>query len=217
MVVTGRGPRAAFTLVELLVASTMTAILFTGLGAHLRGGLAVWERATTTAEQLQRRRVALDRLERELANSLGYDAREDAYGDEIGTLPRPEFAADRLAWFTAAPAGSDGMPSIRFVTYACGQREAGEGLWRTSQTLGEAKAKQPAAPELLLPGCRALRVQYAHAPRDPAEPLAWRAEWKEPPSMLPSLLDVTLTIGSHETVRRVMLVPPGRLKAAETE
>ena len=217
MVVTGRGPRAAFTLVELLVASTMTAILLTGLGAHLRGGLMVWERATTTAEQLQRHRVALDRLERELANSLVYDAREDAYGDEIGALPRPEFAADRLAWFTAAPAGSDGMPSIRFVTYACGRREAGEGLWRTSQTLGEARAKQPAAPELLLPGCRSLRIQYAQAPHDPAEPLVWRTEWSEPPAMLPSLLDVALTIGSNDTVHRVMFVPVGRLNAAPME
>ena len=205
---------SGFTLVELLIASTMAAVLFGGLGAHLRGGLVVWERATTTADTLQRRRVALDRLERELANSLVYDPREDAYGEAMGQLPQPAFSSDGLAWFTAAPAGAAGLPAIRFVTYQCERHDGRAGLWRTSQRLGEARARKATQPQLALPGCEALRVRYAYDPPDPSGPLLWKTEWPDGFKLLPRLVEVTLTLDTGEAVRRTVLVPAGRFKTA---
>ena len=81
-----------FTLVELLIAATMMSVLFIGLGSHLRGGIAVWRQTTQRVDALQRERVALDRLERDLANSVIYDQRDTAYGVEEGKLPPPQFA-----------------------------------------------------------------------------------------------------------------------------
>ena len=87
-----------FTLVELLLAATLISILFVGLGAHLRGGIIVWRRTTQTGEQLQRRRVAFTRLERDLANAIRYDDRGTAYGAALGLLPPTRFSADTPAW-----------------------------------------------------------------------------------------------------------------------
>src|SRR3989338_7112977 len=75
-----------FTLVELLIAATMMSVLFIGLGGHLRGGIEVWRQTTQRVDALQRQRVTLDRLERDLANGIVYDARDEAYGVEEGEL-----------------------------------------------------------------------------------------------------------------------------------
>jgi hypothetical protein len=84
----------------------MTSILFVGLGAHLRGGLTVWRHANTATEQLQQRRVAFERLERDLANAFVYDPRPEAYGTGPGQLPAPGFASGRFSWFTAVPSSA---------------------------------------------------------------------------------------------------------------
>ena len=111
---------SGFTFVELLIAATMISVLIVGLAAHLRGGIIVWQRATQTTEALQRQRVALGRLERELANAIVYDERDAAYGSREGQLPSPEFGAHDLRWFTVVPSGK-GISTVRFVTYECKQ------------------------------------------------------------------------------------------------
>src|SRR3989338_7951880 len=79
-------PALGFTLVELLIAATMMSVLFIGLGGHLRGGIIVWRQTTQRVDALQRERVTFDRLERDLANGIVYDARDEAYGVEEGEL-----------------------------------------------------------------------------------------------------------------------------------
>lgn len=202
-----------FTLVELLIAATMMSILFVGLGAHLRGGIAVWRRTIAAGETVQRRHVALERLEQELANAIVYDDREASYGEGEGALPRPRFEETQLAWFSVAPAGRRPMPAVRFVTYECAQRDGVQGLWRTSQFVGDARARTAPSPQLALPECEQLSLRYAVLPDDPAEPPAWRSQWAEPHRGLPRLLEVTMRFASGERLTRVMGIPSGRSAA----
>ena len=200
-----------FTLVELLIAATMMSVLFIGLGSHLRAGISVWRLTTQRVDALQRERIALDRLERDLANSVLYDQRDDAYGSEEGKLPPPQFGATSLAWYTVSPTTQ--RPSVRFVTYACEPREDTTSLWRTSQSVGEARAKREPSKELLLPGCESLRVRYAYEPPAVSEALDWRETWlfsKE----LPRLMEVTVRMSSGREVGRVIAIPQGSLKQA---
>lgn len=199
-----------FTLVELLIASVMMAVLVVGLGAHLRGGLTVWRRATASGEAVQRQHVALERLGRELANAVVLDNREASYGDAAGMLPRPQLLDTSLAWFTARPASSrQPLPVVRFVSYRCEERDGVRGLWRTSQPLGEARAHREPTPELLLPGCEALRARYAHLPPEPEAPLEWRDRWEQPERALPRLVDLTLELGAGGQVTRRLALPVG--------
>ncbi len=202
---------------ELVVASTMMAVLFMGLGAHLRGGVAVWQRATDTTERLQRRRVALDRLERDLANSLLYDPRPDAYGEGVGLLPAPTFGGEAMAWVTVGPASPGARPAARFVTYRCDARDGVQGLWRTSQPIGAARAHLPPAPELLLPECEALTARYAALPEPPELPLQWRSPWGSGVTALPRLVEISLTTTSGEEARRIMAIPIGTLTPPPSE
>ena len=204
-----------FTFVELLVAATIMSILIVGLAVHLRGGMIVWQRTTQTTEVLQRQRVAFDRLERELANAIVYDERGDekntVYGPGEGKLPLPEFGAHELRWFTVVPSGK-GISTVRFVTYECKQIGDESGLWRTSQSIGEARAKvSPPPPELVLKGCEVLSLLYAYLPTEPTKPLEWHDDWKDAYKELPRLVEISASLPSSK-LRRIFSVPVGVLK-----
>lgn len=204
-----------FTFVELLIASTMMAVLFLGLAAHLQGGIMVWQRATQTAERLQRTRVALDRLDRDLANAMTLDSREAAYGDDPGKLPPPQFGSQELRWYTVEPDPVDRMGSVRVVTYACREKGGVVGLWRTSVLISQARAKIEPAAELVLPGCERLSVRYGYLPVDESGPIAWREQWKpDPTTALPRLVEVSLESAGYRT-RRVCPIPIGTLTLFE--
>jgi len=204
-----------FTLVELLIAATMMSVLFIGLGGHLRGGITVWRETTQRVDGLQRERVALDRFERDLANGIVYDAREEAYSTtEEGKPPPPQFTTSSLAWYSVFSATP--LPAVKFVTYACESRDSVAGFWRTSQSLSEARTHSEPVHELLLPDCEALKVRYAYLlPPDVAEAFEWRDQWLfEKELELPRLIEVTVRLASKRTVTRVMAIPQGSLKPA---
>jgi hypothetical protein len=205
------------TLIELLIASTMIAILFVGLGAHLRGGITVWRRATGEIEKLQRRRAALDRLSQELASAFVCTAGEgqDGGGGDAPPLPAAEFSAQRLAWFASVPSG--GTRTVRFLQYACGTVEDTTALWRTSLPVAVARDGSAVTAEPALEGCANLSARYAYlaSAQGSAVPLEWRPVWIEA-DKLPRLVEISLAL-EDETLRRIVVVPAGVLKAYEPQ
>jgi len=211
-----RRTKDGFTLVELLIAATMTSILFIGLGAHLRGGLTVWQRVTSQGERLQQERVALDRLERDLANAFVYDDRAASYGEDKGQLPAPVFEERALRFFTRSVEGRGAPVAVRLVTYRCDTVQGASGLWRTSESVGAARlrATQP-VPALLLSPCGSFSIHYAYtAPASAGPPqLDWRAAWPDPPNQpfkLPRLVQVSLVVAGRRA-ERLVAVPVGAL------
>lgn len=225
--------RWGFTFVELLIAATMVSVLITGVGVHLKGGLTVWERATTTAEQLQRRQVAWQRLERDLAHAIVYDPQKASYAPnpnnpESPPFPEPEFGPSSLSWYTAVPAAGSRPASVRWVRYACESVDGTEGLWRSSQSVSEARislseggvGETEPARELVLPGCEALALQYAYrvpaATQTGVYELSWDAEWPEAITTLPRLIEVTVTVDGRD-LRRIGEIPIGVFGKPATE
>lgn len=211
--------RRGFTFVELLVAATMLSILFLGLGAHLRGGLAVWQRATLTVETIRRRQVALDRLERDLANAVVYDERDASYGVEEGTLPRPRFDDAGAAWFTVSRRTARQLPDVRFVTYACADIEGVPGFWRTSQSVGEARVRREPAAERLLPECEQLSFRYAVVPPPGPSSTApgafeWQAQWPGSERALPHLVELSVRFRSGDEITRLFAIPIGAFQSS---
>ncbi|MDP3723573.1 MAG: type II secretion system protein GspJ [Candidatus Omnitrophota bacterium] len=210
-----------FTFVELIIAATIFSVLVTGLTSHLRGGGIVWRRTTETVEALQRQRAALDQVARDLGNAVIYDTNQEAYGTEAPKPPLPRFAPDGMDWFTVSLSLSrSALPSIRFVTYRCEELDGVQGLWRTSQSVGEARARQATpVPELVLEGCRGLSLRYAYAPVvDDGQPLEWRPQWPGGSGgtlQLPRLVEVTARMESGQVLQRVAAVPAGVLTASE--
>lgn len=195
-----------FTFVELLLAATMLSVLFVGLGAHLRSGVLVWHKTSTALEALQRHRVALDRLGNDVANAVLFaDAAVDA------PLPVQEFGQTELRLLSAARGYGPRAPSLRYVTYRCGDEEAGTGLWRTSLTLAQARMNETPEPQRLLEGCTELRLRYGYAG---AEGIEWRDGWPSP-DQLPQLIEAELAFGEAAPLRHVLTIPSGTLQPAE--
>jgi hypothetical protein len=205
--------QGGFTFVELLIAATMTSVMFAGVGAHLHGGLRVWRRATETVETLRREQVALDRLSRDLANAVVYDPRPQAYGDAAGQMPLPFFEAQRLRSVTVMPASRGGVPSLRVVSYACEPSGDHPGLWRSHQSVGEARAHQEPSRDRLLPSCDTLTFRYGvlppRAPEEPLQPVEWRDQWTGSEQRLPRLVEAVIRLPSGRRLRRVIGIPVG--------
>lgn len=207
-----------FTFVELLIAATMMAILFVGLATHLRGGLMVWQRATEMSEQLQRRRVAIEQLERDLSNAFLYDDRDASYGTPPGKLPAPEFGSDHLIVFTIQP-HPRAQSSVRVVRYACEEQNGVRGLWRVSQSIREAWTGLPPPPQSpLLPDCEGFTLQYAYLPSEELESVAWEdltwsPQWlRDAKRKLPRFIEMTIRLKSDREIHRVFVVPVGVLE-----
>ena len=189
-----------------MVASTMIAVLFVGLGGHLRAGIRVWQQATTTSNALQQQRVVWERLERDLTSAFIFtDGRTDK------PLPTAEFRSDRMRWCMVAQ--TDSQPSTQLVTYTCDQ----EGLRRHSQSISEARAGQEPRVEVLVPRCQMLTLRYAYLTSSGAAPAAatsevleWHNQWT-PTDRLPRLIELTGQL-SGTSVRRLFTIPSGVLK-----
>ncbi len=206
-----RGRQGGFTFVELLVASTMMAVLFVGLTGHLQAGARIWQRVTSAGESLQQERVALSRLERDLANAVLYQP-DGIYGAEKGQMPEPAFETDALRFITAEPsARADRPPALRSVTYRCEKLDGGPALWRSGQSIADARDHRAPTTIGLLPGCSRLSIHYAYLGQTPGR-LEWDSTWQESHTQLPRLL--TIVVGAPgRTLTREFLIPSGVLHA----
>lgn len=202
--------RCGFTFIELLIASTMMAILFIGLGTYLRGGITVWRRATETSAALQEQRVGFERLERDLANAFIYNPAEPPTDPTA-----PEFTADHVRWCTIQPSMGGQPARVQIVRYACTSVDGTPGLWRTVQPIaGGVSAK----PELMLAGCAGLNMSYAYLPDAETQPMEWQPEWKSEKDQLqlPKLIRIELRLradsGAERSLARSVIIPSGALK-----
>ena len=205
------------TFVELLIAGAIFAILLVGLSAHLRGDVAAWRRATTTVEQLQQVRVALDRWEADLAGGLVF---------EPGGIwmPQQAFDSTRMQWYVVRPgqAGPSAAGRVWFVTYELQPDGQGLALTRTSLTVAQAASTITTAPERLLRDVQSLTIRYGYvagseAPPGQPQTITWTNNWTDL-TQTPRLIEVTLELGSHWAItrqfRQVFVIPSGSLTPA---
>lgn len=94
-----RAGRRGFTLIEVVIALTISATLLVVLFAGLRVGLAAWQRGEESAEALERTRSITQVINRSLGATYPYNA--------PATIKEPahllfEGAPDRLAFVTSA-------------------------------------------------------------------------------------------------------------------
>jgi type II secretion system protein J len=213
------------TFVELLMAATLFSILMVGLSAHLRGGILAWRRAQVMVDELQRVRVALERLTQDLANAVLVDSRADA-------TPKTLFAADALQFLTTQP--PPGLSAVPSGTGQAGAHQAASRIWvvtyrlddgiqpsallRSAQTVRAARASLEARTDTLLANVKRLAIRYGYLSNTAAPGVEWRATWDDP-AQLPKLLELTIELERPSAlprqIRRVVVIPQGILKSVE--
>ena len=193
-----------FTLVELLVATTLLALLSVMLFGGLRFGARAWEAGGESIERTGEVEAVQELLRRTLS--------EAATSDLTGAEPQDALAgaADRVSFIAPLPqhVGLGG-----FGRYRLGLDEAGHLLLAWEPHRLERKLEDPLSgePAVILQGVAALTIAYYGAERGGETP-DWHDGWSS--GGLPKLIRVEVAFAKGDRRRWTELVIAPRLANA---
>ncbi len=201
--------KSGLTLIELLMAATITSILMIGVTLHLRGGITAWRRATAVVDGLGESRAALDQLAQDLANAVVIDTRPTA-------VPQTAFSQEALQCYTLRSARTGA--EVQWVTYALADQSSGKALVRSAQPIQAARQTGAVTPQPILEHVDGWSLRYGYTAAEGAASISWRPTWDDT-MHLPKLIDVTITFSraaAHQPpIHQVLVIPTGIIKSAE--
>jgi len=168
--------RKGFTLVELVVAMALTAIIAGSLGAMVSSALVVWRRLARADRQALRPQLALERLRTDVRNSHRW------------TGLAFEGEPSRAAW----PAPVDGPAGAKTVGRISYWLDDDGRLCRGEERYAGLEQAGPPACQALATGIAAFDVTYYGRDPDRNE-WAWLPRWPADGS-LPAAVQATLTL-----------------------
>jgi general secretion pathway protein J len=213
-----RTPAAGFTLLELLVAMTVLALLTALLFGGLQFGTRVWRLADAGLDRFQQLDAAYDLMHRtlmaaspKLVEEAADPPRQRAGRQDDGAGPVTDFDGqpDGVSFVAPAPAAVLGGGLYR-LTFAVVEHEgAGRLMFALQPLTAEAEASPETATmtRVLLDGIERARFAYFGLAGD-AEEATWYDRW-ENQAELPKLVSVQIEFGPGD--RRVwpqLLVAP---------
>lgn len=182
-----RHAERGFTLIELVLALSIVAVMVTILFGALRVGLRAWQRGEERAETLQHARSLTQLLEQALAGAYTFLGQPDK-----DTPPQILFKgeADRLSFVTIAPP----MPLPGSIAFAAVSLSMDAGavpaLAIREKALPNADPFEAVEPSVVDPAVTAVRFRYL---RDAGG--SWEETWDgEQERALPRAVEVTLTV-----------------------
>lgn len=182
--------RQAFTLVELLVAIALAALVVAAVVASLAGGLRIWDRARAGSSPLLDAAVALEWIQR------------DIHSMTAARLLRFEGSADRVR-IPVLASGDGGTPELKDVSYSM---QTGEGRLERLCSTWPSNALESAPGEVLLEGVDAVRFAYC------GDDGRWVTAWERGTNR-PSAVDVTIRFNHDKgglEIRRTIEIPGAR-------
>jgi prepilin-type N-terminal cleavage/methylation domain-containing protein len=185
---------AAFTLLEIMLAITILAMVATAVYATWSAGLAGWKRSATITENLQRERVVMEMLT-ELTQSAVFFVSKDSLYEVQGT--REAQTGDSISFVTASdlllPQTEAMAGAMRRVTISMGRDTRG----RPFLGIANAPALQPEkSPETVTHILSADVCGFAVRYRDPRS-VSWSEEWGDA-GLIPSAVEYTVAFGSND-------------------
>ncbi len=186
-----------FTLLELLVATAMTAVLAGSLYATLHVAFGARRSALATVEQVRRAELAVELVRADLESAVvpnGILAGPFLGEDATGASGRP---SDGLVFYCTADGATqtEGTGDIRMVEFSCQPAEDGTGMVlcrRLTTNLLATKVQEPVE-EVLCRGVRAFDLKYFDG-------MDWQDAWDSTSrdSTLPLAVEVTLELSGQE-------------------
>jgi general secretion pathway protein J len=180
-----RGERG-FTLLELVLALSIVAVMLTVLFGGLRVSLRAWARGEERAEALQHGRGLTQLVEQALAGTYPFQGQLDQ-NSQAQLLFIGE--ADRLSFVTVSPPIPLPAPlAFTAVTFSTGAGST-PGLTVREKALPNFDPFEQVAPSLVDPSVTAIRFRYLRGADG-----AWEDTWDVVQEQsLPSAIEVTLT------------------------
>ncbi|HXV22665.1 MAG TPA: prepilin-type N-terminal cleavage/methylation domain-containing protein [Alphaproteobacteria bacterium] len=192
---------SGFTLVELLVATTLLALLSVILFGGLRFGARAWESGGDSIERTGEIEAVQELLRRTLVEAVA--------PEHSGTTSQTAFAgaSSQVAFYAPMPrhVGLGGFGRYALWLDQTGQLLLGWEPRRPERKLGIPVAGEPAA---ILQNLQGLRISYYGA-GEPGEAPAWQAEWES--NALPLLIRIDVAFADADARRWPELIIAPRL------
>ena len=174
--------RAGFTLLETLVALTMTALVLAALGGVVLRTATARTRATGAADRIASARTVLLRLGREIEGAVPPGAPgADATSEQLVVhAPADRDGSSTLRFATMGTPATPGASDLQEVWYAYEPDPRQPGAGTLVRRAGSSVRGQP-----MLAGVRRFRVRCFDG-------IAWREEWS--PGRLPRAVEIGLEL-----------------------
>jgi prepilin-type N-terminal cleavage/methylation domain-containing protein len=190
-----RSQSRGFTLLEVMLAVTILALISTAVYATWSAGLNGWKRSASVTETLQRERVVMEMLA-ELTQSLVYFTSKDSLYDIDGN--RHPGTGDSISFVTASnlllPVSEQVASGMRRITISLGRDARGRPF------LGIANAPALEADETPEPVLRVLSADvcgFAVRYRDPQNG-TWTDQWGGDTESVPAAIEYTVAFGAND-------------------
>jgi type II secretory pathway pseudopilin PulG len=184
----------AFTLLEIMLAVTILALVIAAVYSTWSAGLAGWKRSASVTENLQRERVILDTLADLTQSAVFFRSDKGLYAVEGKHEAQ---TGDSISFVTGSdsllPQTEIAAAGMRRVTIMLGRDQRGRAFLGMSNqpALAPDKAPDPVLHVLSADVC-GLGIRY----RDPRS-VAWVDKWEEQ-SIIPSAIEYTIAFGAND-------------------
>ena len=206
-----------FTLLEMVVAVTLVAIIALALWAVLRISIASWQRGTRFIDENQQHRAMLDLVEKQLASTFGVIAPLDLQGD--GGLYPIFFGTDTgIQFVSLCPLRFQEHPGLTLISYEIIPGDGGEYslVEREGKYLGVDPTQSVSFDQTEQPAITVFAhlagafFEYFDPGNNNDMPAQWLSAWDAKElGRLPSAISMTLTLrqGDGGTRSRQIVFP----------
>lgn len=203
----------SFTLIELLIAVSIFAVVAIALYSTFSGGLKVWHRQEKGFKYSHSTRLVLDAMAKELRNAINYSVKQGLGAGLEGQGLR--FIGDEKSLTFITLMGEE----IAKVDYIFE-----EGVLKKRVVLQKEEFKEENQKEsVLIENLDGLSFEYAYKGTGEGFELEWRKSWeKETVSdqpKIPAGVRITLTFdidGKEEIIKKTVFIPMGTLEWGTT-
>jgi type II secretion system protein J len=207
-----RHQQIGFTLLEIMLAITILALVATAVYATWSAGLAGWKRSATITDELQRERIVMETLADLTQSAVFFSSRDLLY--EIQGTREPQ-TGDTVSFVTGSdlllPQTEVAIGGMRRVTISLARDAWGRPFLGISNTpaLQTEQSPDPVIHILSMDVC-GFGVRY----RDPRS-VSWVDTWEET-SLIPSAVEYTVAFGANDgrtppvVVTRTVELPAAR-------
>lgn len=214
--------RRAFTLMELLIAASIFAVIAVTLYSVFSGGIRVYRRQEKVFKYSHNVSLALDKIATELRNAINYStpAQEAPPAEETRRL---RFTGDdrNLSFITAK--GND----IVKVDYFFVSTTDRKGVLKKKVSYQKEGFDEARRPEMvMIEGLEGLLFEYAYKEADKDAPPEWRGQWGaeegEQKSKIPFGVRITLEFREpeqekSEILRKTVFIPTGTVNGDSSQ
>lgn len=202
--------KKAFTLIELLIAISIFAVVAVALYSTFFAGISIWRRSSAGGDIYQEVKFTLDDITKDLRNIVYCTKDEESMYAFSG-------GAQEITFFTLeAPFVREGEPRKELVKVVYKYDQEKDELIRMRAEKSTGFDVEKSEREALLKNMKELKFEYSYFSGDEDEPYLWQEEWEDDEARIPRGVRLTFRVKTEKEAEpleftKTIFVPIGVL------